>query len=224
VLFISRATKKAPTFSLYKPTNGRWLFDITGGNEMSFSIYVTSSYRDRMTWRDYPNKEENDKFYDEHLAHCRYWGRKRGLMLAAAIYSAHQQNWKEQVQAANDVLVKDLSYTYLQVCEARQHILKWDFISRLRVADCKRLNTKSGKFPQDLWLAYWGGYKEALREIVWSPPRMPQEGELWRSNFGHLYVFIDETDTHLKFHKSSEGLVSINKVSWIAQKDDWTIV
>jgi hypothetical protein len=224
VLFISRATKKAPTFSLYKPTTGRWLFDITGGNEMSFSIYVVSSYRDRLTWRDYPNKEENDKFYDEHLAKCRYWGRRKGLLFAGAMFSAHQQNWKKPIQAALDVLVKDHSYTYLQVCEARQHILTYDFISRLRVADGKRLNTKSGKFPQDLWLAYWEGYKEALREIMWSPPKMPEEGQLWRTKRGDLYIFIEETETHLKFYRSDEGLVSVNKVAFIAQMDDWTIV
>ena len=52
------------------------------------SIAITGSYRDNLTWRKYPNKEENDRFYDEHLAQCRDWGRKRGLMLAGAIYSA----------------------------------------------------------------------------------------------------------------------------------------
>lgn len=188
------------------------------------SIAITGSYRDYLTWRKYPNKEENDRFYDEHLAQCRDWGRKRGLMLAGAIYSANQQDWTKEVQAQKDVLIKDQCYTFLQVCEARQHILSSDFISRLRVADAKWLNTKSGKFPEDLWSAYWGGYKEALRDVMWSPPRMPQQGELWINDRGGLYIFIDEEDFVYRFHNAKQGEVNVNKMSWFAQMDDWSIV
>lgn len=128
------------------------------------TIRITGSYRDKMTWRNFPNKDENDRFYDEHLLFCRTHGSiqaKRNIEETLKYYEsadAVRVLTKEMLDVCNKEL-----YTWEHLKSARSTILGYTFRERLRVSDEKFLNNNDdGTYPKDLWEAYWNGWKKGM--------------------------------------------------------------
>ena len=191
-------------------------------------IAITSSFRDSLTWRKFPNKEENDKFYDRHLANCRESGIEAGHYDAGLRYRKHRANATMQAQEDLAEIFQKQTYTYGQVNAARHAILSWDFIKRLKVADQKWIRRNDGRFPEDLWAAYWDGYKEATMREISDPTPIPVAGQLWKVNLAagsKLAVYVGEGNADFQFYITGKNeVISLLHQDWFVGRDDWSLI
>lgn len=191
-------------------------------------IAITSSFRDALTWRKFPNKEENDKFYDRHLANCRESGIEAGHYDAGLRYRNHRANATMQAQEDLAEIFQNQTYTYGQCNAARHAILSWDFIKRLKVADQKWIRRNDGRFPEDLWEAYWDGYKDATMREISDPTPIPAAGQLWRLNVAsgsQLAVYVGERKADFQFYITGRNeVISVLHQDWFVGRDDWSLI
>jgi len=184
-------------------------------------IAITSSFRDNLTWRKFPNKEENDKFYDRHLANCRRHGIESGHHDAGLRWRRHRANATMQAQEDLAEIFQNQTYTYGQCNAARNTILSWGFINRLKVADQKWIRACGGKFPEDLWDAYWDGYKEATMREISDPTPIPAAGQLWKAHYAggsKLIVYVGEGKADFQFFITGKNeIISILHQDWFAR-------
>ena len=190
---------------------------------MSNAIVITGSLRNYLTWRKFPNKEENDKFYDWLLDRCYREGKNYAREEAGLRYRSYRA---DAPQAAQEDLVEVFEkrlYTYSQRSAARYAILCRDLTKRLKVADQKWIQASGGKMPEDLWKAFWKGYKEVTEEEANDPMPMPQVGELWRDEVGELIVWIGENPLTVSFYRNGRAQ-EISYQTFFRFRHCWRIV
>lgn len=190
---------------------------------MPNTIHIVSSMRDNLTWRDYPDKEENDKFYDEHLARCRRSGRNYANHEAGIRYRSYRADAPLIAQEDLVEVFDNRMFSYSRRATARNAILTYNFTSRLKAADREWIYRFGGRLPQDCWIAFWEGYKEVTEREAYDPMPMPQEGELWRDENGELVVWLGEKQVTVSFMR--QGVVAeVPYQIWFLERENWRIV
>lgn len=121
---------------------------------------LTESFKDKMTWKKFPNKEENDRFYEEHLE----WCKKQGVDTARREIERTRRSLGEEkakielMKFFNNVLLQN-DYNYLKGYSS-SFALRVEFYTRLRKSDGHLI--MKGYVPEDIWDAFLDGWKRGM--------------------------------------------------------------
>jgi|DEB0MinimDraft_3_1074331.scaffolds.fasta_scaffold41490_2 hypothetical protein len=119
-----------------------------------------------LTWRKFPNKQENEIFWES--LKRKAWNEGRTLAEQQAV--RHSQIPKMSSGAWNCIK------SYEELCAVQRACLHWTE-GRLRKADYDWLWRNSGRYDEELWNSFWFGYNTAVIEMSDSV-RFPKRGEL----------------------------------------------
>lgn len=168
-----------------------------------------------LTWRKFPNKQENEVFWES--LKRKAWS--EGRMLA------------EQQAVRNDGRIPQMSSgarncirEVEELFAVQRACLHWTHGERLRKADYDWIWRKGGRYDWELWNSFWFGYNTAVIEMS-DAVRFPKRGELVKDFYEDQFLIclsdnpdpykweLDDLEINFADFEGNDRQVSVNQ--WI---------